>query len=280
MMNIKKSLCWLFALCLFCQGLVQAQTFAIPFSLTQSSPAIVFSLDSYGILMSTGTENGTAVLSAGEQGAGTRLLWYPGKAAFRAGNVSGTNWNDSNIGAYSSAFGQDTIASGSNSFATGLGSTASNSEAFAAGTSTASGYCSTAMGGAYAIGFYSAAFGDGASASGFGSLAAGIGSSASSTSSLAMGFATSAGGTSSAAFNYETKAPAYASAAFGQYNLGLSSAGATPNATSWLATDPLFEIGNGLPVRRQMRWWSIRMAMQCSLHPLALQVALLVRQSL
>ena len=31
----------------------------------------------------------------------------------------------------------------------------------------------------------------------------------------------------------------------GTCNLGLSETGATPNLTSWVPTDPLFEIGNG-----------------------------------
>ena len=39
------------------------------------------------------------------------MFWYPGKAAFRAGYVSGTDWNDSSIGKYSAAFGENTTAS-------------------------------------------------------------------------------------------------------------------------------------------------------------------------
>ena len=40
------------------------------------------------------------------EGAGTRMMWYPDKAAFRAGTVTGDLWNDSNIGDYSIAGGQ------------------------------------------------------------------------------------------------------------------------------------------------------------------------------
>jgi len=38
-------------------------------------------------------------------GAGTRLMWYPAKGAFRAGYASGTEWDDANIGANSVAMG-------------------------------------------------------------------------------------------------------------------------------------------------------------------------------
>ena len=49
------------------------------------------------------------------EGAGTRMMWYPRKAAFRAGGISGTQWDAANIGAYSVAIGQDVRASGDNS---------------------------------------------------------------------------------------------------------------------------------------------------------------------
>ena len=56
-------------------------------------------------------------------GAGTRLMWYPAKAAIRAGGVSGVEWNETNIGQYSTAFGRNTIASGQYSTSFGVGST-------------------------------------------------------------------------------------------------------------------------------------------------------------
>ena len=51
------------------------------------------------------------------QGAGRRMLWYSDKAAFRAGFVDGTQWDD--IGAYSFASGYNTKASGLMSTAMG-----------------------------------------------------------------------------------------------------------------------------------------------------------------
>ena len=44
-------------------------------------------------------------------GPGARFIWYPKKAAIRAGEVSGTQWDDANIGNHSVAFGKNTKAS-------------------------------------------------------------------------------------------------------------------------------------------------------------------------
>jgi hypothetical protein len=46
---------------------------------------------------------GTGAL--GLAGAGTRLVRYPGKAAFRGGRVEGAEWDNANIGDHSVAFG-------------------------------------------------------------------------------------------------------------------------------------------------------------------------------
>jgi hypothetical protein len=79
--------------------------------------------------------------------AGTRLLWYPDKAAFRVGRVSGTQWNTENIGDYSSATGFNTSASGSFSNAWGSATIASRAQSTAWGFNTnASGTSATAWG--------------------------------------------------------------------------------------------------------------------------------------
>ena len=69
-------------------------------------------------------------------GAGTRLMWIPEKASFRAGYVNGTQWNASNIGNYSVAFGNNTIASGIFSAAFGWESVASGTNSFAVGNAS------------------------------------------------------------------------------------------------------------------------------------------------
>src|SRR5881396_4286107 len=48
-------------------------------------------------------------------GAGVRLMWYPRKAALRAGGVSGTQWDDASVGNYSVALGNGTMATASRS---------------------------------------------------------------------------------------------------------------------------------------------------------------------
>lgn len=99
-------------------------------------------------------------------GAGTRMLWYPRKAAFRAGSVSGTQWDDGNIGFGSVAMGISTIAS--DSFSSVLGgqfNTASAAYSNVSGGShnTASGIGSAILGGRYhrADGVYSVVAGGG-----------------------------------------------------------------------------------------------------------------------
>ncbi len=55
-----------------------------------------------------------------QQGAGRRMLWYPVKAAFRAGYVNGAQWDNSNIGNYSVAAGFSSVASQGYSTAMGF----------------------------------------------------------------------------------------------------------------------------------------------------------------
>lgn len=102
-------------------------------------------------------------------GAGVRMMWYPDKAAFRVGYVTGSQWNKDNTGDYSFASGYATIASGYNSTALGGASIASNSYSFAAGsTNTASGLVATALGNNnIASGPVATALGDNNIASGF-----------------------------------------------------------------------------------------------------------------
>ena len=136
---------------------------------------------------------GSPVLNPGNpplSGAGRRMMWYAGKAAFRVGYVSGSSWDKNNIGnnSFASGFntiasgtasiamGSSTIASGLSSVAMGAGTQASEEGAIAMGNSTiASGFTSTAIGyHTTASGNYSTAVGFSSSASGSGSTAMGI----------------------------------------------------------------------------------------------------------
>ncbi|MGC9344974.1 MAG: hypothetical protein ACP5E3_19880, partial [Bacteroidales bacterium] len=111
-------------------------------------------------------------------GGGTRMMWYPDRAAFRAGNVDIDEWDAANIGHLSFATGFSTKASGYNSIA--LGSHAD------------------------ATGDFSAAIGNYVTANGKYSLSMISGSYASGDASIAMG-----------AF---TTAPSFCETALGSYN--------------------------------------------------------------
>lgn len=69
-------------------------------------------------IVATGTDNQGTTDNLPTDG-GTRLLWIPRKAAFRAGRVNGSEWDYGNIGGFSTAMGENTVASGNYSTALG-----------------------------------------------------------------------------------------------------------------------------------------------------------------
>ncbi|MFO8099269.1 MAG: tail fiber domain-containing protein [Salinibacter sp.] len=109
-----------------------------------------------GTLVDDGTENDSILV----EGDGERMLWYPEKAAFRAGEASG-QWDASEIGTHSIALGRSTLASEPGATALGRETEASGLNSLAIGN------------GAVASGSYSAAFGNDTEASGFYSVAHG-----------------------------------------------------------------------------------------------------------
>jgi hypothetical protein len=119
-------------------------------------------------------------------GAGVRMMWFPAMWAFRAGKVESfgaTYWDLAGIGQGSAAFGENTRASGANSFAANLTTTASGSESVALGNNgTASADRAFAFNGtasavgAVAIGSGAQATGDDALAMGPSSIAGGLAS--------------------------------------------------------------------------------------------------------
>lgn len=119
-------------------------------------------------------------------GSGVRMMWYPKKAAFRAGRTT-TGWDDTNIGDYSTASGYGTVASGEGSVAMGE-------------MAQAIGFSSTAMGyGSIAAGIYSTALGEMTTASESAATALGFHTEATAPNSTSMGYATLASGASSTA---------------------------------------------------------------------------------
>jgi hypothetical protein len=200
-------------------------------------------------LVSTGTTGSGALAPAG---AGTRMVWNPRKAAFRAGTTSGalsTVWDDSQIGVQSVAFGINTVASGTFSVAFGQQTSATgfNSTAFGAGSVANAGQ-STAFGnGTVASGINSTSFGSNSVASGLTSTAFGFSGTASGAFSTAFGLTTNASGQSSIAAGHNNVA-----SSFGETVLGIGATIYTPSTNgatqfrSANATDRLFVIGNAI----------------------------------
>lgn len=148
-------------------------------------------------------------------GAGTRMMWIPAKAAFRAGSVNGTSWDNSNIGQNSVAFGENTFASGPGSTAFGFGT-------------AATGIYSTAMG------YMTGAWGFRSTAMGFNTFALG-------DYSTSMGEQTIASGKSSSCTGAFIKSKSYAGFATGIYNDSTNAA----NATAINSLNRVFQVGNG-----------------------------------
>jgi hypothetical protein len=177
-------------------GTLYAQTTSIQLSTAADS------LSNYRVLNSDGTtrlrvnsdggfyvegEFGTGVIP--KTNWGTRMMWYPAKAAFRAGIANLTNWDPDSVGNYSFAAGYNPKAKGVGSAAIGYATIATGTGATALGYSTtASGHYSTSMGnGTLASGMYSLAVGSVTTAGGNCSFASGFNTTASGFISTAMG---------------------------------------------------------------------------------------------
>lgn len=180
-------------------------------NVTATATTIGKELDVSGIILGSGTIGAGEDLAAA--GAGARMIWYPKKAAFRAGDVDGTQWNDASVGGQSVAMGTDTTASGSYSFAAGSGCTASGGGSVALGRDT--------------------------TASNSYSFAAGTGSTASGNTSTALGDTTTASGNGSTSVGRLTTAQAAWSFVCGRWNV---IAGST---SSWVLSDPILVVGIG-----------------------------------
>jgi hypothetical protein len=168
---------------------------------------------SEGNAINSGTFGSSSTLTV--NGAGTRSFFYPRKGAFRAGTVTGVQFDNANIGNYSFAVGYNAQASGIISNSLGFNNIASGS--------------------------YSTAIGNGSTASNTGSFAVGLSNTASGIWATALGSGTTASGSYTSANNINTTAKSYAETVFGQYNTSY-----TPlSTTSWNTADRLFSIGNG-----------------------------------
>jgi hypothetical protein len=163
-----------------------------------------------GAILFDGTTGGTP-----ESGTGTRMMWVPAKAAFRAGKVTGNLWDDANIGVNSVAMGNTTVASGFNAIALG---------SFAVAT-----------------GDYSTSMGFNTIASGYNAVAIGGDTRASGTLSTAMGNNTTAGGDYSTAAGNTTTSKSFSGFVIGAFNDSTNAA----SPTNFNSLNRVFQIGNG-----------------------------------
>jgi len=167
-------------------------------------------------------------------GAGVRMLWYPDRAAFRAGRVSGTEWDQFSIGNGSVAMGLEVTASGIAAVALGQNNTVAGNNSIALGyyanasadRSLAAGYVAAASG------FATTAIGFGANASGNYSTSIGANTYSIGGGSIAMGDNAIARGLDAVSIGAYTKARSDYSFVAGTYN-------------DTTALNRIFEIGNG-----------------------------------
>lgn len=167
-----------------------------------STPTASFHVNGNDGLLATGALNSGTIPATG---GGVRVMWYPKKAAFRAGTVAGGQWDDGNIGQGSFAAGESSIASGDYSTALGRQTVANNLSSTALGSSTT------------ASGSGSTAFGIATTASSSGATAMGNLTTASGQNSTAMGYSTTASGGYALATGNHTTADAINTTAMGSY---------------------------------------------------------------
>lgn len=106
-----------------------------------------FRVDNDGSILSVADYTGGVNTTAPIEGSGTRFMWYASKSALRAGQINGTQWDDANIGLFSTAFGENVRALGDNSIVVGKNSVAANTGTVAFGEGhTATGANSIALG--------------------------------------------------------------------------------------------------------------------------------------
>ncbi|MEE9573796.1 MAG: hypothetical protein V3W20_12155 [Candidatus Neomarinimicrobiota bacterium] len=167
---------------------------------------------------------------------------YAADTQFTGTLEAGNPESNTATGDHSSAFGDGTIASGDRATAFGMYSIASGEESFAVGSN------------AIASGGESFSFGQNTTASGENSFALGSFSEATASKSFAMGNFARAHGISSTAFGNQVEANGIHSAAFGNqveanalssFAIGTNGLQSIGNTNEWVATDPIFTIGNG-----------------------------------
>ena len=156
---------------------------------------------------------GSNQLNYSGAGIDSKAFYDEGLGAFRVGGVTSNNWDTSNIGLRSFASGLNTRATLANATAFGDNSQATGQTSFVMGTNTQASALNTFAGGNTSI--------------------------ASGSNSFAYGNNNSAIGLFTTSFGERTTAQARGSFVIGRFNE------VNGNGNTWVATDPLFVVGNG-----------------------------------
>ncbi len=185
-----------------------------------SSPQAGLHVSNTDILFSASGDIPVTPSNPPTSGASRRTMWYPDKAAFRTGYVSGSQWDQINIGNYSFASGNNTIASGLGSIAMGINSGATADNTIAMGNqATAGGNFSVAIGDYTSAGappsWWAIALGYDSHAQNANTISIGKQSYATAANSIAIGNTASAQGYNSTAVGQLAYASGFNSSAFG-----------------------------------------------------------------
>lgn len=177
----------------------------------------------------TGTHASGATIDSEIMGAGTRMFYNPQKSAFRAGTVSGIQFNQNRVGNFSGAFGQDNAIYGGRNFGSGFNNITSNVNATSTGRNNNS-YDNAAI-----------AFNSNNSAGGNNSVATGF-------SNTTGGYHGFSGGVDNGANTINETSIGHFSRSKGKTvdtGSGASFDQLTDSASNFYGTDGLFAIGNG-----------------------------------
>jgi hypothetical protein len=163
---------------------------------------------------------------------GEKFIWFGTKGAVRFASMElggGSSWDYANIGVNSLAIGEGALASGPQSFSQGYFSRATSHYAFARGFA------------ASANGNHGMTVGQNITGNGDFSLAFGETTTVNGDWSMSLGINNELSGNLAASFGQGLSARPFNSFVIGRYN----DSSILSNTTSWVATDPLFIIGNG-----------------------------------
>ena len=165
-------------------------------------------------------------------GSGDEYKFFFDKStgAFRAGMIKNTDWDESNLGYYSAAFGQNNNVSGDESFATGADNNVSGDISFAFGEDNS------------VSDDYSAAFGENNNISSAYSTAFGSDNTINGEYSFTTGDNNTISGEYANALGRYLEVPSYGEVAIGFYNTTYTA----NDVNSYNSSDRLFVIGNGL----------------------------------